>query len=47
MASSQATSDMFEARYLASHPKKFDAQRAAMLKLLKKKKKKIPQRKGK
>jgi hypothetical protein len=46
MPSSKTTSDMFEARYLASHPKKFDAQRAAMLKLMKKKKKVI-KRKGK
>ena len=37
-AKSKAVSDMFEARYLQSHPKKFDAQRAALLKRLKKKK---------
>lgn len=29
---------MFEARYLKAHPKKFDAQRAALLRRLKKKK---------
>lgn len=39
MASSKQVSDMFEARYLQKHPKKFDAQRAALLRRLKKKKK--------
>ena len=35
---SKAVSDMFEARYLQAHPKKFDSQRAALLKRLGKKK---------
>lgn len=46
MAGSQAVSDMFEARYLQAHPKKFDNQRAAMLKKLKGKKKKTPLQKA-
>lgn len=40
MDTKKAASDYFEAQYLKKHPKKFDSQRAAMLKLLKKRKKK-------
>lgn len=39
MDSKKAASDYFEAIYLKNHPKKFDSQRAAMLKRLKNRKK--------
>lgn len=43
---SKALSDLFEARYLKAHPKKYDAQRAALLRKLKKKKKLTPLQKA-